>query len=94
MLFQVNMGAPLYHSTCQVGPRFGKAGLLVDCNQCHSVMFDADIHLRPLHTSILHIYKVFDSLVCFLKGIWVHPYRYTGQVGTRFGKSGSHVEYT
>ncbi len=32
------------------------------------------IHLRPLHTSILDIYKVFELLVCCLKGIWLHPY--------------------
>jgi hypothetical protein len=39
-----------------------------------NVMFEADIHLRPLHTSILDIYKVCEPLVCCLKGIWVHPY--------------------
>jgi len=32
------------------------------------------IHLRPLQTSILDIYKVFEPLVCCLKGIWVHLY--------------------
>ena len=38
-------------------------------------MFEADIHLGLCHTSILDIYyKVFESLVCCLKGIWVHPY--------------------
>jgi hypothetical protein len=37
-------------------------------------MVEADIHFRPLHTSILDIYKVFETLVCCLKGIWVHPY--------------------
>ena len=37
-------------------------------------MFEADIHLRLCHTSILDIYKVFEPLVCCLKGIWVHPY--------------------
>ncbi len=37
-------------------------------------MFEADIHLRQLHASILDIYKVFELLVCCLKGIWVHPY--------------------
>jgi hypothetical protein len=40
-------------------------------------MFEADIHLRLLHTSILDIYKVFETLVCCLKGIWVHPYALT-----------------
>ena len=37
----------------------------------------SNIHLRPLHTSILSIYKVFEQLVCCLKGIWVHPYTIT-----------------
>ena len=38
------------------------------------IMFDADIHLRPLKTSILGMYKVFEPLECCVKGIWVHPY--------------------
>jgi hypothetical protein len=40
-------------------------------------MVEADIHFRPLHTSILDIYKVFETLVCCLKGIWFHPYAIT-----------------
>ena len=40
-------------------------------------MVEADINLRLLHTSILDIYKVFESLVCCLKGIWLHPYTVT-----------------
>ena len=41
-------------------------------------MVEADIHLRLLHTSILDIYKVFEALVCCLKGIiWLHPYTIT-----------------
>jgi hypothetical protein len=41
------------------------------------VMVEANIHLRPLHTSILDIHKVFEPLVCCLKGIWLHPYTVT-----------------
>jgi hypothetical protein len=41
------------------------------------VIVEANIHLRLLHTSILDIYKVFEPLVCCLKGIWVHPYTVT-----------------
>jgi hypothetical protein len=37
-------------------------------------MVEADIHLRPLHTSILDIYTVFEPLICCLKGIWLHPF--------------------
>ncbi len=40
-------------------------------------MFEADMHFGPLHTSILGIYKVFEPLVCCIKGIWVHPYTVT-----------------
>jgi hypothetical protein len=40
-------------------------------------MFEADIHLRLLHISILDIYKVFEPLVCSLKGIWMHTYTIT-----------------
>ncbi len=74
MLSQGHMVAPLYRYTSQVAPRFGKSGSLEEWKWCHSVMFEADIHLRLLHTSIVDIYKVFEPLVCCLKGIWVHPY--------------------
>jgi hypothetical protein len=40
-------------------------------------MVEADIHFRPLQTSILDIYNVFKILVCCLKGIWLHPYTVT-----------------
>jgi hypothetical protein len=40
-------------------------------------MVEANIHLRPLHTTRLDIYKVFETLVCCLKGIWLHPYSIT-----------------
>jgi hypothetical protein len=46
-------------------------------SQCHNIMFEADIYLRLLHTSILDMYKVIVPLVCCLKGIWVHPYTVT-----------------
>ena len=35
------------------------------------------MHLRPIHTSIMDIFKVFEPLVCCLKAIWVHPYAIT-----------------
>ena len=44
---------------------------------CHNVLVEADIHLRPLHTSILDIHKVFEPLVCCLEGMWLHPYAVT-----------------
>ncbi len=43
----------------------------------HYIMFEADIQFRPLHTSILDIYKMFEPLVCCIKGIWVNPYTVT-----------------
>jgi hypothetical protein len=41
------------------------------------VMVEANIHLIPLHASMIDIYKVFESLVCCLKGVRVHPYTVT-----------------
>ncbi len=92
MLSQGNVSAPLYHYTGQVGPRFWDSGSLVEWKWCHNVMFEANIHLRPLHTSTLGIFKVFEPLVCCLKGIRVHPY-YTSQADPRFGDSWSLVEW-
>ena len=77
MLSQGHMGAPLYRYTGQVGPRFGKSGSLVEWKWCHNIMFEADIHLGPLHISIAYIYNVFEPLVCCLKEIWGHPYTVT-----------------
>ena len=77
MLFQGHVSAPLYHYTGQVGPRFRDSGSLLLWKWCHNVMFEVNIHFRPLHTSILGIYKVFEPLVCCLKGMWVHPYTVT-----------------
>ena len=49
-------------------------------------MFEADVHLRPLHTSIFDIYKVFEPLVCCLKSIRLHPYTVTLAIlGPNFG---------
>jgi hypothetical protein len=52
-------------------------------------MVEADIHPRLLHTSILDIYKVFEALVCCLKGIWMHPYTVTlAKLPTDLGMQG------
>ena len=40
-------------------------------------MIEADINFSMLQTSIADICKVFDPLICCLKGIWVHPYTIT-----------------
>ncbi len=74
ILSQGHMAAPLYRYTSQVSPRFGDSGSLEEWKWCHNVIVEADIHLRPLHTSILDIYKVFETLACCLKGIWLQPY--------------------
>jgi hypothetical protein len=42
-----------------------------------NVMVKADVPLRPLHTTVFNIYKVFETLVCCLKDIWLHPYTIT-----------------
>ncbi len=73
MLSQGLIVAPLYRYTSQVGPRYGDSGSLEKkWKWCHNIMFEANIHLRPLHTSILDIYTVFKLLVCCLKSIWLH----------------------
>ena len=78
MLSQGHMVAPLYHYTSQVFLSFGNfSGSLEEQKNCHNVMIEADIHLQPLHTSILVTYKVFETLVCCLNGIWLHPYTIT-----------------
>jgi hypothetical protein len=59
MLSQENMGAPLYHYTGQVGPRFGDSGSLEEWKWCHNVMFEAVTYHRPLPASIVDIYKGF-----------------------------------
>ncbi len=90
VLSQGHMGAPLYHYNGQVGPRFGDLGSLVEWKWCHNLMVEADVHLRPLHTSMVDIYKVFETLVCCLKGIWVHPYTVTpAKLAPDLGNSGS-----
>ena len=40
-------------------------------------MVEADIHLTPLNTFLLDIYKVFELLVCCLKAIRLHLYTVT-----------------
>jgi hypothetical protein len=40
-------------------------------------MVEVNIHLILLPTSSLDIYKVFEPLICCLKGIWLHPYTVT-----------------
>ena len=77
ILSQGHMVAPLYHYTAQVGPRSGDSGSLDEWKWCHNVMAETDIHLRPLHTFILDTFKVFEQMVCFLTGIWLHPYTIT-----------------
>ena len=73
-LKSIGMGAPLYHSTSHWPQILDPSGSHEDSKWCHYILFDADIHLRPLYTSILDIFKVFEPLVCCLKeGIWVHP---------------------
>jgi hypothetical protein len=61
----------------KLAPDLGTQGHLVSKKWCHNIMVEADIHFRPLHTSILGICRVFELLVCCLKGIWLQPYTIT-----------------
>ncbi len=74
MLSQGHMGAPLYHSTSQVGNRFWNALSFVEGKWWKNILVEVDIKLRLLPTSILDTYKLFEVLLCCLKGIWVHPF--------------------
>jgi hypothetical protein len=49
------MGSASFLYTGQVAPRFRDSGSLEEWKLCHNVMVEADIHFRPLHTSILDI---------------------------------------
>ena len=55
-------------------PVFGNSGHLWSENDVIRSCFEAEIHIRPLQTSIVNIYKVFEPLVCCLKAICVHLY--------------------
>jgi hypothetical protein len=68
---------PIYRYTGQVAPRFGDSSSLEEWKLCNNLMVEANTHLRPLHISIFGISKVFEPLVCCLKGMWVHPYAVT-----------------
>ena len=81
------LGAPL-HS-------YNGRGILGNWGQAepnrHCVDFvEAVNHPTLHHTSIIHVYEVFEHLHMLCKCIWVHPY--TGmmvQGGDKFGKLGS-----
>jgi hypothetical protein len=68
---------PYISTQAKCAPNFGILCQLLSGNdaiECHYVMVEVDIHLRLLPKCILDIYNVLESLVCCLKGIWVHPY--------------------
>jgi hypothetical protein len=53
MLSQGHMCASLYHSTGQVGPRFGKSGSLVEWKKYHIVMFEVDTTMCLRHWHVV-----------------------------------------
>ena len=93
MLSQGHMVAPVYHYNGQIGPRFRDSGSLEEWKLCHSVIVGADIHIRPLHTSILYIQSEL-AIGMLSQGHRVHPYSYTGKLPPRVGDSGSLEEWT
>jgi hypothetical protein len=86
---------PYTVTLAKLPPNLGIQVHLRSRHDATTLMVKADIHLRLLHTSILDIYKLFEPLVCFLKGIWLHAplSYYTGQVAPRFGDTGSLEEW-
>jgi len=69
---------PYTVTPAKLAPDFGGFRSLMECkNGAITSVFEADIHLRLIPTSLLDMYKVFEPLVCCLKGIWMHPYTIT-----------------
>ncbi len=62
---------PYALALAKLPPRFGKSCSLEEWKSCHNVIVETDIHRRPIHTSILDIWKVCELLVCCFKGVWV-----------------------
>jgi hypothetical protein len=89
MLSQGNIDAPLYHYTGQVGPR----GHLCSDNDVITSW------LRLISTSdpFMHPYYAYTKCLSYWYAVsrarWCPLYRYTGQVGPRFGDSGSLEEW-
>ena len=56
----------------------------------HGVIVEAVNHPTLHHTSILHVYEVFEHLHMLWNGIWVHPYTVitVEGAGTKFWKIG------
>ncbi len=74
---------------CRGGANFGKLGSGRAKQRC-GVIVEAVIHPTLHHTSIIHVYDVFEHLHMLWKGIWVHPYTVMMvQGGANFGKVGS-----
>ncbi len=65
-----HMVAALHSYTHPTWLRFWGSGSLVEAKWCDYVMFEADRHLKLLHTSILDIYKVFEHIDMLSIGIW------------------------
>ena len=76
MLSQCHMVVPSYLTQAMLALDLGSQGHLWS-EKNHNVMVEADIHLKQLHTSILDLYKVFEPLLCYLTGIWLHLYTIT-----------------
>jgi hypothetical protein len=56
----------------------------------YNVVCESYFHLRLLHTSIIDIQKrVLDNGMLYQGHMFALLYHYTGQVGPRFGDSGS-----
>ena len=78
----------------KLAPDLETQGHLKGGNIVIFIMFEADIHFRPLQTTLIDIYKVFEPLVCRFKGIWVLIPLHWQSYPPRFWKSGSLEEST
>jgi hypothetical protein len=94
ILSQGHMGAPLYHYTSQVGHRFLNSRRLVEWKWYHNIMIEA--WYPPWNSSYIHIKHIWCelSIGTLSQGHMVAPlYCFIGQVGLRFGTSGSLEEW-
>jgi len=70
----------------QILENWGQAEQKLRCG----IIVEAVNHPTLHHTSIIHVYEVFEHLHMLWNGIWVHPYTViTVEGGANFGKLGS-----
>jgi len=68
------LDAPLHSSMVQGGGQILENWGQSELKRHYGIIVEAVNHPTLHHTSIIHVYKVFEHLHMLWKGIWVHPY--------------------